>query len=252
MHTRERNRRHAMAHAVAAIACVALPHAHLTDVHAHVGHVIARAERYLKLDASETDTRLVVSLMLGADEGARVLRDADLDRDGAVSPAESDAYLARWGEGLGTELPVTIDGEPIAVAWTEGWLDPIGRVRRAPLTIEMVAHLPTRSGEHTIAFDDRMVRRETFDRTDVAFRVHSPVELVGCGASTRDPRTCLVRDLVIVPGAPQPGSFAARFRYPAAESATDWLPVALVAGTAVVLALVATAALRKRRARGAR
>ena len=40
---------------------------------AHVGHVILRAERYLKLDVAGRDARVVVSLTLGEGEGRRVL-----------------------------------------------------------------------------------------------------------------------------------------------------------------------------------
>ena len=48
---------------------------------AHLGHTITRAERYLKIDASESDTRIVVSLTLGAEEGQRLLESADANQD---------------------------------------------------------------------------------------------------------------------------------------------------------------------------
>lgn len=150
---------------------------------AHIGHTITRAERYLKLDATEADTRFVVSLTLGEEEGYRVLSDVDTDDDGDVDEAESGAYLATWAEGLGEELPIEIDGVPVEVTWTDGWLDPLGVVQRVPVTVEMVAHLPVDGREHRIEVRDEMVRREVFDRTDLSFRAHDGAELVVSGGA---------------------------------------------------------------------
>lgn len=149
--------------------------------YAHVGHVILRAERYLKLDVSGRSARMVVSLTLGAEEGERVLRATDADGDGDVTSAEADAYLAQWTTALRDELPLALDGEPLVVPWADGYLAPIGRVRRAPLTIEAVARFELHGGEETVRFEDRMVRREVFDRTDVAFDVRDGAELLGSG-----------------------------------------------------------------------
>lgn len=149
---------------------------------AHLGHIVLRAERYLKVEASADEARVVVSLTLGPDEGRRVLEAADADGDGTVTAAEADAYMAQWGEGLRTDLPVTLDGEPVQVDWGEPYFDPIGQVRPTPMTVEMVAHLPLEGGRHTITLRDRM-RPERFDRTDVAFRVRDGAELVASGVA---------------------------------------------------------------------
>ena len=133
---------------------------------AHIGHVITRAERYLKLDATDVDARFVVSLTLGAAEGRSVLALADTDESGSVEEAEMTSYLASWAEGLRTELPIEVDGAPLEVSWTDGWMDPIGPVRAVPVTVEMVAHLPLSARAHRVVVRDRMVRREVFDRTD--------------------------------------------------------------------------------------
>lgn len=148
---------------------------------AHVGHVIARAERYLKLDVAGHEARAVVSLTLGEEEGERVLREADADGDGQVEPAESDAYLARWGEGLAQELPLSVDSQRRELRWGEGYMSPIGPVRRAPVTLEMVARFTLDGGEQRLRLEDRMVRRQVFDRTDVAFRVRDGAELLSSG-----------------------------------------------------------------------
>lgn len=155
-------------------------------VAAHVGHVIRTAERYLKLDVDGHQARVVVSLTLGPDEGRRVLEAADTDADGAVDEAESDAYLAQWAEGLRDEVPLRLDDAPVAARWGEGYLAPIGRVRRVPVTVEMVARFELGGGEQTVGLEDRMVRREVFERTDVRFQIRGAAELVRSGVEGDD------------------------------------------------------------------
>ena len=214
-------------------------------VQAHLGHVILRAERYLKLDASESDTRLVVSLTLGAAEGARVLAAADANGDHVVSQAESDAYLAQWGEGLRTDVPIEIDGEPFTATWTEGYLEPIGPVAPTPLTVEITAHLPLTRREHVVRFRDHM-RREVFDRTDVAFRAHDGAELVtaGQGESPAGVQNDLAFGSGAGPDAP-PEVLTAHVRFPRrtdADASALALPAAVIA-----LAGAAFVAWRRRR-----
>ena len=153
--------------------------------HGHLGHEVQTAERYLKVDFSDDHVRVVVSLMLGPLEARRVLMVADRDSgdgDGELTTAEADAYMARWGEGLVADLPIELDGEQVAVTWAEAYLDPTGPISARPATVEMVARLPLPEGQHRITLRDRM-RRETFDRTDVAFRAREGAELVAGGAS---------------------------------------------------------------------
>ena len=213
--------------------------------HAHLGHVILRAERYLKLDASEDDTRIVVSLTLGPSEGARVLGAADANGDHVVSQAESDAYLAQWGDGLVADLPIEIDGAPFTATWTEGYMEPIGPVAATPLTVEITAHLPLTRREHVVRFRDHM-RREVFDRTDIAFRAHDGAELAACGPGEEP--TGLQNDLGFASAGPAtdtPDVFAARVRYPR-RSDTSASSFALPIGGAA-LALVLVAIWRRRR-----
>lgn len=171
---------------------------------AHLGHEVVRAERYLKLDVSDHAGRLVVSLTLGAGEGARLLASADTDADGAVSEAERDAYLAAWGEGLRSELPVSVDGVVLELTWGEPFLDPIGAVRPTPVTVEMVARFELGGGEETVRIEDRMVRREAYDRTDVAFRVRGEAQLVrsGVGEAPSEPMEDVAYGREIAPDAP--------------------------------------------------
>ena len=215
------------------------------DAHAHLGHVILRAERYLKLDVSGHRARVVVSLTLGVDEGSRVLAAADTDGDGEVSDPERDAYLAQWAEGLRTELPVSVDGQHVELEWGEGWLEPTGRVRRTAVTVEMVAELELEGGEQTVTIEDRMVRRDVFERTDVAFRARDGAELVRSGAD--EAPTEAIEDFTYGAGFHQgePVELRAVLRTPAPEPEVPWPWI----GGAVVLALLVSLALAVRRAR---
>ncbi len=215
---------------------------------AHLGHVVLSAERYLKLDASEDDTRLVVSLTLGAEEGRRVLEAADADHSGTVSADESDRYMREWGDGLRDELPVEIDGERVALTFTDAFLDPIGPVQDVPVTVEMVAHLPTHRRESVIVFHDEMVGRTRFDRTDVAFRGHDGAELLACGAGDASVagRETSVSFGRAVSGT-TPDTFSARIRYDgrAEEHQVPWPWIAAGVVSAAGLAFV----LRRRKER---
>jgi hypothetical protein len=214
---------------------------------AHLGHVVLRAERYLKIDATASEARLVVSLTLGPSEGRRVLEAADADGDRTVTRAEADAYMAQWGEGLETDLPVTVDREPVDVAWGEAYFDPIGAVRETPMTVEMVAHIPLDGGRRAVTMRDAM-RREAFDRTDVAFRARDGAELVASGL-TAEPMS-ITPTLAYGPDLPAPegGHFiTAVVELPlcAPEGPPWW---AWIAGGATLLAAAAAyAALRRRR-----
>lgn len=216
-----------------------------------MGHVILRAERYVKLDVSARDVRVVVSLTLGDDEGRRVLTSADADGDGRVTSGEADAYLAQWAAGLRRELPLEVDGRELAVVWGEGYFEPIGAVRATPLTVEMVARFELAGGEHTVRLVDRMVRREVFERTDVAFEVRDGAELLASGVEgePREPTPELVYGSAFRPGEPVP--LVVELRTPPPEAPSGSPPLAWIgAGAgAAAIALGALLAAARRRAR---
>lgn len=232
-------RRSALVLAGALAASVAMP------AHAHLGHVIARAERYVKLDLAGRSARVVVSLTLGAREGARVLAAADADSSGDVSVAERDAYLAQWGAGLEAELPLRVDGEPQALSWGEPYMAPVGAVRPVPVTVEMVARFDLGGGRQTIRLDDRATRREVYDRTDVAFRVRDGATLVASGAG--EAPTEPTPDLAYAPdfdgGAPV--ILTAVVETPARPPEAPWTAIAIAA--ALALGGLAFALVRRRR-----
>lgn len=153
---------------------------------AHLGHVVTRAERYLKIDAEPHGIRVVVSLTLGPEETFRILTDADTNEDGTVSDDEASVYMASWGEGLREDLPLEVDGERVEVLWGDAYLDPPGEVRAVPGAVEMVARISLDGGEHRIVLRDGM-RRETFDRTDVAFTAQPGGEVLRAGAGPNPP-----------------------------------------------------------------
>lgn len=214
---------------------------------AHLGHVVLSAERYLKIDVSAAEARLVVSLTLGPEEGRRVLEAADADGDRTVTRAEADAYMAEWGAGLEVDLPVHIDGSPVEVRWGEPYLDPVGQVRPVPVNVEMVAHIPLEGGRHTVSVVDRM-RREVFDRTDVAFRARDGAELVASGM-TAEP-TAPVPALAYGPDLPSPDGAPILTAIVEVDGPPDegfpWLVWAL-AGTLLLVAGLAWLSLARRR-----
>ena len=217
--------------------------------HAHLGHVVLSAERYLKLEVSPEGARVVVSLTLGANEARRVLAAADADADGTLTQPEADAYMAQWGEGLATDLPVEVDGELVDVVWAEPFLDPVGPIRSLPATVEMVARVPVSGGRHRVTFRDRM-RREAFDRTDVAFRARDGAEIEASGLG--EAPTGIVRELAFgaqVGAAPPEEGFTVIVRLPEPEGPP--LPWWAVLGAGAVL-LASAAAFRARARRTAR
>lgn len=199
------------------------------------------------MDASADEVRLVVSLTLGPSEGRRVLGAADADADGTVSAAEADRYMAQWGDGLRTDLPVTVDGEQVEVTWAEPYFDPIGEVRSVDLSVEMVARVPLDEGRHVIAMRDGM-RIEAFDRTDVAFQARDGATLVASGMS-ESPSSPTPR-LAYGPDLPRPEgghviTMIAEVPGTPDDAQPEWLWV-IVAGAAVLAAILAAAVLRKR------
>ena len=225
--------------------------------HAHLGHVVLRAERYLKLDVAPGEARIVVSLSLGGEETRRVLGAADTDASGDVTPAEAEGYLAAWGAGLQDELPMSVDGTPVSVRWEEPYLSPQGPVTATQGTVEMIARVPLEAGVRTLSLTDHM-RGERFDRTDVAFEVRSGAELLASGLGAeparavprialgpaKDARVITMR--VRVPPSPDARTPPPECPGKGIAGAARW-PVFLVAGFAVAAALGAWWARRRRR-----
>jgi hypothetical protein len=213
---------------------------------AHLGHVVVRAERYIKIEAAPGEARVVVSMSLGANQMYAVMAAADGDgnRDGKVSPEEAEAYLARWGQGLEEELPIELDGKPAKVRWGEGYLTPLGPLQVGAGVVEMVARIPLDGGRHTIVVRDRM-RPEVADRTDVAFRARDGAELVATGMGETDR---VIADMAYGPqlvAAGKADAITAVVDVPGLSQAGRWgLFVAL--GLLVAVALVSWVALRRR------
>ncbi|NOY92858.1 MAG: hypothetical protein GXP55_16865 [Deltaproteobacteria bacterium] len=212
---------------------------------AHLGHVVQRAERYLKLDLHPHSMRLVVSLTLGPGEMGRVLAAADANSDSTVSPEEANAYLLDWGRGLTRELPVKVDGEPVPVRYADAYFDPVGPVRSVAGTVEMVGHIELSAGEHRIEVSDQM-RRQTFDRTDVSFQARDGVELLASGLAAP---SSIERRLSYGSGESE-RQLELRARFPGVPR--TWL-VPATAGAGVLFSLLIIAlGLRRRRLREAK
>ena len=240
---------------------------------AHLGHVVQRAERYLKLDLSGFEGRLVASLNLGPTETLHIMERADADGDGAVSAAERDAYLSEWARGLRDELVVTAAGDRLPVAWGDAYMQPIGEVASVDGAVELVGRFVVPGGAEgpvSLAVRDGM-RVETFDRTDISFRARDGAELRATGLGESAPADesdwRVAAGIAILGTRGYPGSFHALVGVPSApdeaiETAAraasmgadeDEAPadgasmVRLVVGALVLLALVFLAARMVRR-----
>lgn len=146
---------------------------------AHLGHVVLRAERYLKFDVEPAALRIVASLTLGPTEMARIMRDADTNEDGSVDGPEADAYMQTWGDGLAEELQIEVDGEEIAVVWGDAYLDPQGVIRNEAGSVEMVARVELDPGTHQIRLSDSMPT-EALDRSDIVIRTQPGGNVHNC------------------------------------------------------------------------
>lgn len=157
---------------------------------AHLGHAVERAERYLKLELREREVRLVVTLTLGEVEGEALLRAADEDGDGRVSDEEATEHLGRWAAALEEEIVLRANGTRIPLHFGDGFFDPKGRARRAVATLEMVGRGRLPPGNATLELEDRMARRDAFERTDVSLVARPPVRILGDGfdEARRPPR----------------------------------------------------------------
>jgi hypothetical protein len=234
--------------ALAALAlplCLAAPGA----ARAHLGHLVLRAERYVKIDAAPGELRVVVSLMLGPSEARSALEPADTDGDGSLSRAEADAYLAGWGAELEREVRIELDDAPAeGVIWRDGVLEPVGPIAAQPVTVERIAHVPLPGGEHVVRVRDAMdVAR--FERTDVVFQARDGATLssAGLGTSPRDLEASLSFGSDFAPAGGR--VFTATLATPE-EPASVWALLATVVGGAT-LAVLAGAFLRRRRASSA-
>jgi hypothetical protein len=218
--------------------------AHVMPARAHLGHVVLRAERYLKLDVAPGELRLVCSLMLARDEGERVLRPADVDRDGTLTQAEADAYLAAWAAGLARELPLRIDGELVEVRWNDGVIAPLGLLGADSVTIEMVGHVAMPGGERLIVLEDRMDPAK-FERTDVVFRARDGAELLAAGEGVAP--ASIDAELSYGPDWRPAGGRLLSARVSSPEDAFERIAPCVAAGAILVLLGGGALALRRRR-----
>lgn len=100
--------------ALAAWAARAAPRAE-----AHVTPAIGDNNRYLKLTLLGDRLRLAYTVFYGEVPAAAMRRALDVDHDGAIDDAETQAFGGRIARELTAAVAITIDGVPQPVAWTE-------------------------------------------------------------------------------------------------------------------------------------
>lgn len=113
--------------------------------------------RYSRIAGDGAALRIFSVLDVAEIPAAQESQAADTDRDGAVSPAEWDAYRARKVEDLRRGLELTIDGAPVQLETEESTLStPPGQAGLPLLRIEarFWARWSGGPGEHRAAFRD--------------------------------------------------------------------------------------------------
>jgi nickel/cobalt exporter len=112
--------------------------------------------RYAALTVGPRDVRIAYALDLAELPAYREIRLVDTDRDGAIAPAERDAYTSRQAAELAQNLELTLDGERLALTPIATALEMppgAGGLQTLRLDVTYHAELPRTGG--ALAFRDR-------------------------------------------------------------------------------------------------
>jgi hypothetical protein len=233
---------------------------------AHVTPAIGDNNRYLKLTPLGDRLRLAYTVFYGEVPAAAMRQALDVNHDGAIDDAETQAFGDRIARELATAVAITVDGVPQPVAWTEvvvGMGTPSAAA--GAFSIDLVAWLCLAAprGTHTVLLRDSFpldrpgeteVKVEdgpgvTIDASRIggAEDEAHDYKLVGPSGALEteglDVRFTAGAKAVVAPDAVCPGDRRAR------AIPTGWI-VGAAAVTAFVLAGLAALLLRVRRRRG--
>jgi hypothetical protein len=138
---------------VAGVVCAGLVAAR---AEAHVAPAVDVDNRYVKLTLLGDRVRLAYTVYFGQLPGAVQRRAMDTDQDGALSPAESDAFGQAIGARVREAIAVTVDGAAAATTWD---LVDVGlgtpSVRAGAFSVDLVAWYCAPGGARTVALVDR-------------------------------------------------------------------------------------------------
>jgi len=124
---------------------------------AHVAPSMDDNNRYLKLTPLGDRVRLAYTVYFGEVPGAAARREIDVDRDGAISDAEAQAFGAALAAQVRPALAITVDGAAAPVAWTEIDVGMGTSVTAAgSFSVDLIAWLclPQARGKHTVRVRD--------------------------------------------------------------------------------------------------
>jgi hypothetical protein len=108
-------RRLTLAAALAALATVAAP----GPAAAHVAPSEDTNNRYVKLTPMADRVRIAYTILVGQAPGRMTRQRLDRDRDRVVSEAEADAWAQDLARQVLAELALSLDGQPVPLAWSE-------------------------------------------------------------------------------------------------------------------------------------
>jgi hypothetical protein len=86
---------------------------------AHVAPSEDTNYRYVKLTPMADRVRIAYTILIGQSPGRIARQVLDADRDRVVSEAEADGWAQDLGAKVLAELSLTLDGEPVPLAWSE-------------------------------------------------------------------------------------------------------------------------------------
>ncbi|HEV8323009.1 MAG TPA: hypothetical protein VG389_15450 [Myxococcota bacterium] len=164
---------------------------------AHLTFSPLDTSRYVKLEISAAEVRLVYSVGPGERPAFALLRGADTDRNGVVSEAEGKAFLDGEASRVAAGLALAMDGAPLRAAFAERNLGLSDR-RVVPQTfaIDLVEHVAIPAGAaegapHRITLDDTTAYPGP-GQVEVRVEEAPDVELLGttvAGRPTDSPRS---------------------------------------------------------------
>ncbi|MEZ4360654.1 MAG: hypothetical protein R3B48_10755 [Kofleriaceae bacterium] len=149
--------RHRAVRLGAALACaVACALVHPDAARAHVAPSRDDNNRYLHVSLYRDRVRLVYTVFFGEVPGRAQRRGVDLDRDGALSSDETQAFARRLAEEVAGRLVATMDGRPAPVSFERvSWGSTSAAVDAGAFSVDLIATLCAPPGaRHAVTLVD--------------------------------------------------------------------------------------------------
>lgn len=168
--------------AVVALAAVA------SGAHAHPEFNPTRTSRYIKLSlVGGGAVRVAYTVLIGEVPAAAQRKAADINGDGTIDAAEARGWADRLAADVKRGLAIDVDGAPAHLVWDApvvGGLED-GRLGPYPFSVDLIAHVETGRGKHTVRYDDATPLPEVGD-TEVRIEEGPGTALLGAWRARDD------------------------------------------------------------------